>query len=155
MARTGWGVAMPLILPEGYPLENSFRMAGFLDGRPIGDNPNGQGMALSWNLLKGLFHDTHLNMLIDDAGIVVPLPTSPDPSQAFDIALAAEILEACVTARITPIGRLLETTEGHIGNAQVAFDSADNVIRMMLGSIRRLRANAVKERGDVVIPATP
>lgn len=141
---------MALITPVGYPIDNAFRLAGFTNGRPVG-GPGGRAVAATWPLLVELFSDDLLNELITEVAGVVSLPAGVEPHRAFDLELAALLLDTCLNARITPIGRLIETTEGHIGNAQFAFDAPETVVRVMERSIRRLRENAANQRSAIVL----
>ena len=135
---------MALALPDNYPIDNAFRLAGFPTGRPMGATPGGRAVGATWALLVELFDDATLNMLIAESATRVVLPPTNEPVPAFDLELAAVVLETCIGARITPLGRLLETTEAVIGNAQMLFDAPERVMAGMQHSIRSLRERAGK-----------
>ena len=133
-----------MTLPTGYSVDNAFRLAGFVTGRPVGENPpTGRAVNAGWPLLVSLFDDALLGLLVAEATKFATLPIVAAPSLAFDRALAAMLLETCISARITPLGRLLEVGEQVIGNAQVVFEPGENAVRLMSHNIRRLRSNMV------------
>ena len=142
-------------LPNNYNLDNAFRLAGFTTGRPVGEQPpTGRAVAAGWPLLVSLFDDDMVGLLVIEAEKYAPLPTDSTPSLTFDKALAAMFLETCMTARITPLGRLLEVGEQVLGNHQVIFEPGENAVRLMAHNIRRLRSNMVVTAPSTGSPST-
>lgn len=141
---------MTIALPEGYNIDAVFRLAGFAYGRPGGDVP-ANALASSWDMLVNLFDDASLNELIDETALLVSKPVESAAFRPFDYMLAAALIETCTRARITPVGRLLETTRASIRNTVVEFDAAEAVVRLQEYSARQLRGESERLYNAAVI----